>query len=166
MRNRSLYFIAIAASLTIFTNTANATVIGLPNYAKTPGAIDPRVTQANIASTICVVGYTKTVRPPVSYTNSLKYQQLHSGYAVGGDMNMHDYEEDHLIPLAVGGNPTSPLNLFPQFYGGPYGARHKDQLELKMHLLVCAGSISLANAQAAFKKDWRIAYRKYVGPLS
>ena len=165
MKPHSLYCAAIALSLALFMDSAGASVIGLPSYSKTPGATDARVTQANIGSTICVVGYTKTVRPPVSYTNSLKYQQLHSGYNVNGDMNMRNYEEDHLIPLAVGGNPTSPKNLFPQYYEGAYGARHKDRLELKMHLLVCAGSISLATAQAAFKKDWRIAYRKYVGPL-
>ena len=166
MKSRSLYIFAIALSFILLSENAGAAVAGLPNYLKTPGEIDARVTQSNIGVTICVVGYTKTVRPPASYTNSLKYQQLHSGYNVNGDMNMRDYEEDHLIPLAVGGNPTSPKNLFPQYFGGPYGARHKDRLELKMHLLVCAGRVSLATAQAAFKEDWRIAYRKYVGPLA
>src|SRR5579872_5329391 len=41
---------------------------GLPDPTCTPGSIDPAVTQATILSTICVNGYTKTVRPPVSYT--------------------------------------------------------------------------------------------------
>src|SRR5664279_936918 len=44
----------------------------LPDSSCTPGAMDPKVTQDNIDQTICVSGYTKTVRPPVSYTNSLK----------------------------------------------------------------------------------------------
>jgi hypothetical protein len=157
----------LLASLLVMTTAAQAaTVIGLPDYHRTPGAIDPSVTQVNIGSTVCVVGYTKTVRPPTSYTNKLKYEQLRSGYAVNGDLDMRNYEEDHLIPLALGGSPRDPLNLFPQYYGGPYGARLKDRLELKMHLLLCAGSVSLKAAQSAFKKDWRIAYRKYVGPLN
>ena len=149
------------------TTTAFASGLdGLPNFQRTPGAIDPSVTQANIGTTVCVVGYTKTVRPPTSYTNKLKYEQLRSGYAVNGDLDMRNYEEDHLIPLAVGGSPKDPRNLFPQYYGGNYGARLKDRLELKMHLLLCAGNVTLKTAQSAFKRDWRIAYRKYVGPLS
>jgi hypothetical protein len=163
MRRLSLFLALLILSV---TTTAFASVIGLPDYHRTPGAIDSHITQSNIGSTICVVGYTKTVRPPVSYTNNLKYSQLHSGYAVNNDLDMRNYEEDHLIPLAVGGNPTDPHNLFPQYYGGAYGARLKDRLELKLHLLVCAGSVTLKNAQLAFKKDWRIAYRKYVGPLN
>ena len=34
-----------------------------PHADLTPGAIDPRVTQDNIHETICVRGYTRTVRP-------------------------------------------------------------------------------------------------------
>jgi hypothetical protein len=46
--------------------------IGLPNPALTPGATNPDVTQDTISTTICVPGWTKTVRPPISYTNPLK----------------------------------------------------------------------------------------------
>lgn len=35
----------------------------LPAIDTTPGAINPAVTQANIHETICVKGYTKTIRP-------------------------------------------------------------------------------------------------------
>src|ERR1035437_2160395 len=69
----------------------------LPDPSCTPGAIDQKVTQDNIKQTICVKGYTKTVRPPVSYTNKLKIQQIAAyGYL---DKNPRDYEEDHLISL-------------------------------------------------------------------
>ena len=43
----------------------------LPDPALTPGAVDPGITQANIQSTVCVKGYTKTVRPPAHFTNKL-----------------------------------------------------------------------------------------------
>ncbi len=50
-----------------------------PNYAPPPGAINPQVTQANIAETICVSGWTRTVRPPREYTSALKRQEMPSG---------------------------------------------------------------------------------------
>lgn len=59
----SLLLTAVIASP---ISPASATTWTLPIHSATPGAIDPIVTQENIGSTICVVGYTKTVRPPVS----------------------------------------------------------------------------------------------------
>ena len=137
----------------------------LPNHSLTPGAIDPRVTQTNISTTICVHGYTKTVRPPVSYTSPLKRSQLNSGYNLNGDVNPRDYEEDHLIPLEIGGNPTSVKNLFPEPLTGPYGAHVKDKMENIVHELLCSHKISLKAAQAAFAPDWVKGYKKYVGPI-
>ena len=48
----------------------------LPDPKCTPGAIDPAVTQDNIDSTICIPGYTKTVRPPVSITEPQKLESM------------------------------------------------------------------------------------------
>ena len=138
---------------------------GLPNVKLTPGAINPAVTQANIRSTICVVGWTATVRPPVNYTNQLKYNQLHSGYNLDGDLNMKDYEEDHIVPLEVGGNPSSPLNLFPEPHNIKYSSYVKDQLENQIHLLVCSGKLSLKAGQEIFLTNWEKGYRKYIGRL-
>jgi hypothetical protein len=169
---RSRYFTAlqlVLASVTCITITSlgiahsEATNLGLPNKALTPGAIDPRVTQSNIRSTICVIGYTRTVRPPVSYTSPLKRSQLNSGYNVGGDTSLRDYEEDHLVPLEVGGSPSNVKNLWPEPRFGTYNAAMKDQLENKIHLLVCSGRISLAVGQRAFMENWVVAYKKYVG---
>ena len=135
---------------------------GLPNPQVTPGAINPAVNQSNIYSTICVSGYTKTIRPPSSYTNHIKYSQLDSGYNYRGDTNASDYEEDHLVPLEVGGNPSSIKNLFPQPWLVTWNAGKKDQLEDKMHSLVCSGTISLAAAQKVFITNWIIGYKKYI----
>ncbi len=138
---------------------------GLPNSKLTPGAINPVVTQTTIRSTICVLGWTATVRPPLSYTNQLKYLQLHSGYSLNGDVNMKHYEEDHIVPLEVGGNPSSTLNLFPEPRNIKFGAYLKDQLENQMHQLVCTGRITLKNAQLVFLTNWEKGYSKYVGQL-
>jgi hypothetical protein len=48
----------------------------LPDAACTPGTANPDVTQATIGSTICRAGYTATIRPPASYTDALKRQQI------------------------------------------------------------------------------------------
>ena len=138
---------------------------GLPNVKLTPGAINPAVTQTTIRSTICVVGWTATVRPPVAYTNQLKYDQLHSGYNLNGDLNMRHYEEDHIVPLEVGGSPASTLNLFPEPRNIKFGAYFKDQLENRMHQLVCSGQLSLHLAQQVFLVNWEKGYAKYVGAL-
>ena len=138
---------------------------GLPNTSLTPGVVNPEVTQANIRSTICVVGWTSTVRPKVSYTNALKYSQLHSGYNLDGDMNMKNYEEDHIVPLEVGGHPSDPRNLFPEPRNIRHGAYVKDRLENQMHRLVCSGQVTLKTAQSVFLTNWQKGYQKYIGNL-
>jgi len=140
---------------------AVATIV-LPLSTVTPGATNPAVTQANIQQTICKTNFTSTIRPPASYTTKLKISQLAGAYKVYADKTPASYEEDHLISLEIGGNPTDPKNLWPQPYAGT-GARIKDQVENKLHNLVCANKMTLADAQKAIIANWYAAYQKYVG---
>ena len=137
----------------------------LPNPHLTPGAIDPRVTQSNLRETVCRRGgYTRSVRPPESYTEPLKRRLIAEyGYA---NRRMYDYELDHLVPLTVGGAPSDPRNLWPEPHHviGGWGSYAKDRLELRMHDMLCHGEISLAQAQQAFIGNWITAYRRYIGP--
>ena len=133
-----------------------------PDPLLTPGAIDPAVTQANIHQTICVSGYTATVRPPESYTNHLKVQQIAQyGYT---DTNLSDYEEDHLISLELGGSARDPSNLWPEPHvaalpdGTPVGSFVKDRIENALHRAICSGQMSLADAQHAIATDWVSAW--------
>jgi hypothetical protein len=131
----------------------------LPNPRLTPGAINPDVTQSNIQSTVCVRGWSKTVRPPAYYTNKLKKLQIWEyGYA---DTNPRDYEEDHLVPLSAGGNPTDPRNLWPEPRKSEWGAARKDELEFALYKAVCNGEVSLDEARRAFATNWIDAYRRY-----
>ncbi|MGH9019419.1 MAG: hypothetical protein ACRDV0_00140 [Acidimicrobiales bacterium] len=156
--------VAVVAALVSFAAPAGAARNpGLPNPALTPGATNPAVTPANIRSTICVAGYSSSVRPPESYTEPLKYRQLDSGYNLRGDTNARDYEEDHLIPLEVGGNPTSVKNLWPEPWNVTWDAGKKDALEGALHRLVCDGRVPLRVAQRVFASNWIAGYRKYVG---
>jgi hypothetical protein len=137
------------------SGTTCSSVNGLPDPACTPGVADPRVTQDNIHSTICVSGYTTSVRPPSTYTDRLKRQQIQAyGY---GDSSPPDYEEDHLIPLELGGSPTDPKNLWPEPRGGDFPASRKDAVENSLHAKVCAGLIMLAAAQVAIARNWELA---------
>jgi hypothetical protein len=107
----------------------------------TPGALNPDVTQANIHETICTRGWTKTIRPPVEYTNALKAKQMRQ-YGLAGDPS--DYQEDHLISLELGGDPRDPRNLWPEPYPR---AAEVDRIENELNATVCAGRLSLADAQ-------------------
>ena len=128
-----------------------------------PGALNPDVTPNNIGQTICVSGWTKTIRPPASYTNKLKRQQM---AAMGLTGSPRLYEEDHLISLEIGGNPTDPNNLWPQKWDGQFGAHRKDVIETRLKRLVCNGTLTLDQAQTAIRTDWVAAYVTYVGPLT
>ena len=108
---------------------------------RTPGVLNPDVMQANIRSTICRRGWTATVRPPVDYTNALKRKQMRA-YAETGPLS--GYQEDHLISLELGGNPTDPRNLWPEPYPR---AREVDQVENQLNADVCSGRLTLAEAQ-------------------
>ena len=131
----------------------------LPDPACTPGAINPAVTPATIDSTICVKGWTATVRPPESYTEELKRSQMQ---AYGDTGSLSSYEEDHLVPLELGGAPSDPRNLWPEPGGSP---NQKDSVEDAARQAVCDGSLALATAQTAIAADW-VALGQRLGVLA
>ena len=75
------------------------------------------------------------------------------------------YEDDHLIPLELGGS-DSIENRWPQPWRGSWSAKVKDRLENRLRFLVCEarGSrhLALSEAQAAIATDWIAAYRRYM----
>ena len=95
----------------------------------------------SIGQTICVTGWTRTIRPPSEYTSGLKLEQMRE-YGVGGDPS--GYQEDHLISLELGGNPTDPRNLWPEPYPR---ASDVDKIENELNSEVCSGQLTLAEAQ-------------------
>ena len=150
---------ALFAASPVAATTAATVVLrtGLPSHILTPGATNPAVTQATIHRTICVSGWTTTIRPPSSYTTALKVKQLATyGFA---DRRTADYEEDHLISLELGGNPRSAKNLWPEPHhvvvgGVDLGSFTKDAFENSLKRRVCAGTLSLASAQAEIAGNW------------
>ncbi|MEU6216402.1 hypothetical protein ABZ845_02600 [Streptomyces sp. NPDC047022] len=136
-------------------STCSQAYLPLPDSHCTPGAYNPDVTQSTIGSTICVSGWTSTVRPSTSYTNALKAKGITDyGYS---DTNMSDYEEDHLVPLELGGAPKDPGNLWPEPHYGSPTASTKDGVENKLKNAVCDGRITLSAARSAIRTNWTTA---------
>ncbi|MFF4185024.1 hypothetical protein ACFYZ9_17670 [Streptomyces sp. NPDC001691] len=139
------------------TSSCSQSFLPLPDPVCQPGAYNPSVTQSTIGSTICVSGWTSTVRPPTSYTNPLKVQQIAAyGYS---DTSTADYEEDHLVPLELGGAPRDPKNLWPEprYSTGGKTAGNKDTVENKLKTAVCNHQVTLDAARSAIASDWTTA---------
>jgi hypothetical protein len=126
----------------------------LPDPGCTPGAIDPAVTQADIARTICRAGYSESVRPSESITEREKISSLRS---YGDRKPLHAYEYDHLVSLELGGARNDARNLWPEPGASP---NPKDSLEDRLHARVCDRQMTLAAAQAAIAQNWVAAYRR------
>jgi hypothetical protein len=89
---------------------------------------------------------------------SLK-QQVFREYGIH-DVRPNAYEVDYLITPELGGS-GSIRNLWPQPYSAVWNAHVKDELEDRLHGLVCAGQVDLATAQREISRDWIGAYKKY-----
>ncbi|MGW1075442.1 hypothetical protein [Streptomyces sp. NPDC002537] len=133
----------------------------LPDPKCTPGATNPKVTQATLKTTICSSGYTKGIRPPVNITSREKTANAAS-YGYKGSLK--DYEYDHLISLQLGGDPNDSRNLWvePPSPGHKEGAgpnNPKDVVETKLKNAICSGKTDLAKAQQAIAHDWTTALK-------
>jgi hypothetical protein len=125
----------------LWRSSAPAQPVLVASPTLTPGVVNPEVRQETIRETICKRGWTRTIRPPSSYTSELKIRQMRE-YGVGGDPS--DYQEDHLISLELGGHPTDPRNLWPE--PEPH-ASEVDWIENELNDKVCSGELTLAEAQ-------------------
>ena len=140
-----LVALAVIVAVVLLIHVLHRGSTGPAHYAArpvlTPGAPNPDVTPATIKQTICSRGWTKTVRPPSSFTSALKLVQMRQYGFRGGPA---DYQEDHFISLELGGAPNDPKNLWPE--RRPRADR-VDTVENELNAQVCAGDISLAEGQ-------------------
>src|SRR5438067_9554474 len=122
---------------------------------------DPRLTPGAVlttdTATVCQPGYSKSVR----HTSGKLKAQIYREYGI--DRASGHFEIDHLIPLELGGADVAG-DLWPGSYDTtPWNAHVKDKLEDRLHALVCAGRLSIENAQREIATDWIAAYEKYLG---
>jgi hypothetical protein len=144
MSTRALFIAAAVLLLGVAYLYPHASTSKGPYHAdpvRTPGVVNPDVTQANIATTVCKHGWTRTIRPPTDYTNELKLKQMRE-YGVAG--SPAQYQEDHLLSLELGGHPTDARNLWPEPYPR---AAEMDSIENELNAKVCSGELSLDEAQ-------------------
>jgi hypothetical protein len=121
-----------------------------PDQRLTPGAV-VRLTRSQIC------GDSVPVTPAVPV--SLK-QKVFEEYGVAPP-RPDAYEVDYLITPELGG-ATDLRNLWPEPYQNTvWNAHVKDQLEDRLHRMVCHGEVDLATAQHDISTDWIAAYRKY-----
>jgi hypothetical protein len=123
-------------------------VNGLPDSSCTPGEV-----RTTSVTSICSGGSTTQYRPPTSYTDKLKVQQITEyGFT---DTKPSDYEEDHLISLEIGGDGSDPKNLWPEPHKGKYNSFMKDQVENWLHRQICVTkTMTPQQAQDGIKTNW------------
>lgn len=135
--------------MTIRHAIAAMAVMTIPAAAE---PINPAVTPETIRQTICVAGWTDTIRPPVSYTARIKIAKMRARNIPASDARL--YKLDHIIPLVLGGAARDPENLQVQPISE---ARGKDRLEKCLRRAVCKGQVGLDEARKAIWTNWRSA---------
>ena len=119
-----------------------------------------RLTSGVVATTstarVCTPGYASSVRD----VPDSEAEQVYARYGIAHIPYQH--EVDHLVSLELEGS-NSIRNLWPEPYAGRWNARVKDVLENKLHEMVCAGDLSLRQAQRQEAANWVAAYRRYIG---
>jgi hypothetical protein len=108
-----------------------------------------QVTQSNIHSTICRPGWVDGIRPSARYSVRVKRRLFRSSHLPG---LVKDYQLNHIIPLGLGGNPRDIRNLILEANAE---AILRDVAERRLHDEVCAGRMSLADAQRQIVCCWR-----------
>lgn len=87
-------------------------------------------------------------------------RQVFDRYGIGPSQT--GYNIDHLIPVKLGGS-SSLKNLWPQPISGQWNHNRKNQLERRLHKMVCNGLLDLRQAQEEISLEWVKAYKKYIG---
>lgn len=122
-----------------------------PNPELTPGATRPVSMQD-----VCAVPHEEVV---VDVPEALREEILRE-YGIA-EKRTNDFEIDFLIAPRLGGT-EDPQNLWPEPYASSiWNARVKDDLEERLHEMVCSGEVSLKTAQNDISADWIGAYKKY-----
>ncbi len=120
-----------------------------PNPDLTPGAVRPLT-----LGTVCTTRWGVDRR----HVTTAMRRHVFAAYGIPWERRA-DYELDHLVPRSLAG-ADDILNLFPQPWPS---ARKKDRLEVALGKRVCAGTMTLPQAQRAFRTDWMAAYQQQFG---
>ncbi len=132
------------------------------------------ISQANVQATICNPNWsTKSIRPPASYTNALKKQQLadarfqdktpaHYGKITSSLLNSAGILAIRRISGRRCGAPDQPVTARGPFPPHLVGTKSKDAVENQLHREVCAGTLTLDEARHIITTHWFKYYRDRV----
>ena len=147
MRLRAMALVAVSAGLYLHASAS---------FGQDASMLDERVSQQNIATTICRPGYADTVSPPFDDMMELKDRML-AERGIDAD-DAADFALDRRVPVVLGGSPDAPSNLGLLPWAGRQGERRKARAAVMLKRCVCEGKLSLAEAQAAIVGDWSVVY--------
>ena len=123
----------------------------LPDPAFTPGA-----TREVALSDLCSADSDDVVR---NVPRALQ-QKVFQEYGLHG-VPASEFEVDYLITPGLGGS-DDVRNLWPQpHFNTTWNSYVKDQLEDRLHHMVCEHKVSLNEAQQEIASNWIAAYKKY-----
>lgn len=115
----------------------------LPDRSCTPGQVDTSITVREVCNG-------DAAGRPRRVSDAMKDQVIR---AYGYDPASFRGEVDHLVSRQLGGTDTVS-NLWPE--PGPV-PNPKDAVENRLRREVCAGTLSLTDAQTAIARDWKHA---------
>jgi anti-sigma factor RsiW len=141
--------LAAAALLAVYIAIPQRGAGAIPRQKLTPGAVRSvaraEVCSANVQASVVPVALQRRVFEEYGIPNAAP----------------NAYEVDYLITPELGG-AADIRNLWPEPYSATvWNAHVKDQLEDRLHQLVCDGQLDLATAQRDISTNWIAAYKKY-----
>lgn len=148
---RGMIFIALLLCISAVAHCETLPIY--PDKVLTPGVV-----KTTDKATVCRIGYTRDARLVTEAMKREVAQRYH--LTVPRSQWGKIVEFDHEISLELGG-ANDIENLWPEPYAGQWGARKKDVIETRLHRLVCAGKLTLPEAQQCIRDDWIKCFQKY-----
>lgn len=124
----------------------------LPDRSCTPGAVDPLVTPESVPVTVCAAGWVADAQRFGFLPESVTWRQIRE-YGYQDTAAVH-YVPDRVIPVELGGAPSSVANVWPQ---SALAAQDKAEVVQTALRALCQGRTGLREAQEAFRWDWTSA---------
>jgi len=123
-----------------------------PDRRCSPGAISAGLTRNVICSPRFRTSAIRNVPESVKFAVERAYGMPPRHYG-------HSIEIDHIVSLELGGS-NDIANLYPEPGTGTASYHAKDQLENRLHDMVCNGEMTLRAAQRGIAGDWVALYRR------
>jgi hypothetical protein len=159
LAHRRYAYLGVAVLLTLLAGTIllHRTPLALASITVPDPRLTPGATRQVSISDVCSMPHEEVVR---SVPGSLR-DQVFREYGIV-NARPEDYEIDYLIAPGLGG-ADDIHNLWPEpEASGGWNSHDKDELEERLHQMVCAGQLDLSTAQKAIASDWIQAYKKYL----